>query len=60
MCRSMQVANLNLSRENAGPILLAAAKVSSGYFDVFQVRPISRPRVHRCRGPARPRNTKPS
>jgi predicted permease len=36
---ALQVANLNLSRENAGPILLAAAKVSSGYFDVFQVRP---------------------
>ena len=36
---ALQVANMNLSRENAGPILLAAAKVSSGYFDVFQVRP---------------------
>ncbi len=37
---ALQVANLNLSRENAGPILLAAAQVSSGYFDVFQVRPV--------------------
>ncbi len=36
---ALQVTNMNLSRENAGPILLAAAKVSSGYFDVFQVRP---------------------
>lgn len=36
----LQVSNFNLSRENASPVLLTAAKVSSGYFDVFQVRPI--------------------
>ncbi|HEY1730528.1 MAG TPA: ABC transporter permease, partial [Terriglobales bacterium] len=36
---ALRVSNMNLSRENAGPILLTAAKVSSGYFDVFQVRP---------------------
>src|ERR1700742_2859128 len=37
---ALQVSNFNLSPENASPVLLAAAKVSSGYFDVFQVRPI--------------------
>lgn len=37
---ALQVSNFNLSRENATPILLTAAKVTSGYFDVFQVQPI--------------------
>lgn len=37
---AVQVSNFNLSRENAAPILLTAAKVTSGYFDVFQVQPI--------------------
>jgi predicted permease len=35
----LQVANVNLSHENANPVLLKAGKVSSGYFDAFQVRP---------------------
>jgi predicted permease len=36
---ALQVSNFNLSRENSTPILLTAAKVTSGYFDVFQVQP---------------------
>src|SRR5579871_3998047 len=36
---AMRVANYNLTRENANPIRLTAAKVSSGYFDAFEVRP---------------------
>jgi predicted permease len=35
----MQAASFNFSRENGNPELLRAAKVSSGYFDVFQTRP---------------------
>lgn len=35
----MQGTAFNFSRENANPELLKGAKVSSGYFDVFQVRP---------------------
>ncbi len=35
----MQGAAFNYSRDNANPELLNGAKVSSGYFDVFQVRP---------------------
>jgi predicted permease len=35
----MQEANFNFSREDANPELLRAAKISSGYFDVFQSRP---------------------
>ena len=37
---SLQVTNVNLSHENANPVLLKAGKVSSGYFDAFQVRPM--------------------
>jgi predicted permease len=37
---ALQVSNYNLSRVNADPILLKAGKVSDGFFDVFQVRPI--------------------
>jgi putative ABC transport system permease protein len=37
---AMSVMNYNLSRENASPVLLTAGKVSSQYFDTFQVQPI--------------------
>ncbi len=37
---AMQAASFNFSRENATPELLRGVKVSSGYFDVFQARPI--------------------
>src|ERR1700761_1535476 len=37
---ALQVANVNLSHENANPVLLKAGKISSGYFDAFQVRPV--------------------
>ena len=36
----MQAANLNYSPENANPELLNGAKVSSGYFDTFGVKPL--------------------
>lgn len=32
--------DFNFSRENANPELLNGARVSSGYFDVFEVRPV--------------------
>lgn len=35
---ALRVMNYNLTRENANPIRLTAAKVSSGYFDAFGVR----------------------
>src|ERR1700728_4830865 len=37
---ALKLANLNLSRDNANPVLLTAGKVSSDYFDVFQVQPV--------------------
>ena len=37
---ALQVSNYNLSRANADPILLKAGKVSNGFFDAFQVRPV--------------------
>ena len=37
---ALSVGNMNLSRENANPVLLTAGKVTAQYFDVFQVRPI--------------------
>ena len=36
---ALMVRRFNLSRENANPILLTAGKVSSGFFDTFQVQP---------------------
>jgi len=36
---ALSVSNFNLTHENANPIRLTAAKVSSGYFDAFEVRP---------------------
>jgi len=36
---ALQAGSFNLSRDNANPELLNGAKVTSGYFDVFQVRP---------------------
>ncbi len=36
---AMRSASFNFSRDNANPELLHAAKVSAGYFDVFQSRP---------------------
>ena len=37
---ALQVSNVNLSHENSNPVLLKAGKVSVGYFDAFQVRPV--------------------
>src|SRR3974390_1354448 len=37
--RSRRGASFNDSRENAKPELMQGAQVSSGYFDVFEVRP---------------------
>ena len=49
----MQGGNFNFSRENANPELLNGAKVSSGYFDVFEAQSLSGPGVHAGRRPAR-------
>ena len=35
---ALQAGNYNFSRENAGPELLKGAKVTAGFFDVFQVQ----------------------